>query len=259
MGSIDTMRNDSSSKSVRLCKVQGRPHGEGSRQIRGSPRVFWDPHSARVRSVALMILLEALTGCSAMSVYFRDRGLDLVDIVNIRGGFSTKRCWFNLGVKAEVTRYFGAPAGLHLSSRAWEYFGRRSVQFNDASGIGLGGIGYCMQNPVDPENAGLSVFNWMDFYIAGLTATKIAGEFIPEARRTDAVPWHQRFRIGAALWLFPLDVGVFFNPVELIDFAAGIFGLDITGDDGMPLGNDLYVESHETLRRRLLLPPETAE
>jgi len=43
-------------------------------------------------------------------------------------------------------------------------------------------------------------------------------------------------RFGAEIMLFPVGFGIYINIAEVIDLISGIVGIDISKDDGLPLG-----------------------
>src|SRR5262245_27744442 len=83
----------------------------------------------RARLVAVAAAVVPLAGCA----YLRDRGRDLTDIVDVKGGVGG----VGLGVKARATEFIGTGVGLGAGYDTTEKYGRR--WFDDESAfLGIG-------------------------------------------------------------------------------------------------------------------------
>ena len=59
-----------------------------------------------------------------------------------------------------------------------------------------------------------------------------------ELAKPVSFPW----RVGGEVWLFFVDGGIYINFGEIFDLAAGLVGWDPAGDDGVPLGEEIFEE-----------------
>lgn len=190
-------------------------------------------------STALLILgfLTLASGCT----YTTDRLRDLTDIVDVKGG---ARLHPGLGGKIEATDFIWG--GLGYSKTGVEFFGRRrlvdsreqsdlikSFDYpNTATEISLGIAGYEFGG-AQCGGAG-SLFGINPVAFAHLYRQTLGSH--PEPPSLVSNPW----RIGGELWLFLVDGGIYLNVGEVVDFLAGLAGLDPAEDDGLPLGTDYY-------------------
>jgi hypothetical protein len=165
---------------------------------------------ARVVSAAAALL--PLAGCA----YLSDRGRDLTDIVDVKGGVGG----IGLGVKARATEFIGTGVGIGATYDTTEKFGRYAADSRSAF-VGLGFAAIDGQSGVCPGPG-------FEFSLLGL---RIQDD-------TVIFPWAW-FRFGGEVVLPGVRGGLFVNLGELVDFLAGIAGLDPVGDDGLPLGTPL--------------------
>ena len=177
--------------------------------------------ATRLRAVVLALL--ALPGCASFERYARDRLLDVTDILDFKYG----RAW-GLGVKAEVTLYFGTGLGIGLVESTREWYGRWPTDFTlnregdpldwlEGTFAYFGVIGTDGGTPGDVAQSGITT--------VGLNVLTISFD-------NNAPPLIDRWRVGAEVLLPVVTGGMYLNLGELWDFFAGVVGDDPAEDDG---------------------------
>lgn len=175
----------------------------------------------RSRPLAPALLIGAalsLTSCSAVGGYIKDRALDLSDIVDAKVGYAV-----GVGAKAEASMYLGVGAGYGVIPRGREWYGRRSVVFDDHTFLhfGLGGWDGRHEGDVDE---GKNATEWYQFALP-VNLASLDHPWNP--------PFIQRFRFGGEFMIPLLNFGIYANVGEIFDFVFGIFTIDMAGDDGL--------------------------
>ncbi len=179
----------------------------------------------RLHLAWILPLLLLTSGCQ----YGRDRLYDITDVVDLKYG-----CGWNsigIGLKAEVTDYVGAGAGLGRYEWVAESYGRLRVEA-PSDFLHFVFAGYDGEPLIEHVPSGEREMRaGSAFYALGINCCQ---ELRP--------PMIDRFRIGAEVLFFNVLGGLYLNTGELVDFAAGIATFDIAGDDGLPLDTpiDLY-------------------
>lgn len=162
----------------------------------------------RLLHLASLLALALLLGGCAVGYYVRDRVYDVPDVVDLKygGGFDT----MGLGLKLEVTGFFGTGLGYGGSDDVTEWRGRRK-DVDDMTFLHVLLLG--RDGPTDrPANY---FFLWNVFYYS---------------------PMSGQWRIGAEVLLPLVEVGAYVNIGEIVDLVGGLFGADPMGDDGLPFG-----------------------
>jgi len=178
------------------------------------------------RVVTIATALVPLGGCA----YLRDRGRDLTDIVDVKGGVGG----YGLGAKVRATEGIGAGIGFGAVYDTTEKIGRRASDTESAL-VGLG---------VFTMDGRISVCPGRGFEI-GFLGLRIQDE-------TATRPWSW-FRFGGEAVLPGVRGGLFVNLGEFVDLLAGIAGFDPVGDDGLSLWTPLEEEYDSAEREK---PPE---
>lgn len=167
-----------------------------------------------MRLAALLLLAALPAGCA----YSADRGRDLLDIVDLKGGRS-----MGLGAKVEATLYLGAGVGFATLGDTTEWYGRRRI---DSPGTGpySGGLfghvllaGFDTQTPQGgpPSQDSLNV----------LTINRVAFADHDDPAMLD------RWRFGGELVLPFVRGGLYLNVGQVLDLVLGLATIDIAGDD----------------------------
>jgi HEAT repeat protein len=202
------------------------------------------------------LLLVALTacGCADFKTYIKARGNDLADCFTARVGIA-----YGLGVRAQVTSYFGASVGASLDKNKVGYFGREPVK---ATGGWMGVPLFQVFSPFlayavadlarkgDCSREGPPVYEVLALTFGSLLVTDVRhykdetlpmgcaalgigiGDLLGTGRMRPPTPFlREKFfiEVGGTLGVVGFDVG--FNPVEFVDFLLGWFGVDIARDD----------------------------
>ena len=200
-----------------------------------------DEHPLRpARAIAITILLASTaTGCTTVSHYVRDRGLDLMDAIPVSGGVG-------LGVSAEarVTRFLGVGVGYAVTWRAGFDEGRFGPLWRESE-VGVPIVFYERRatrtgaappwvggDPPVREGTTLRRMNTWLLHPggpdAGLPPPFASGDspwVVPHAS-----PWDWfHVEVGAVALLAGVRVGV--SIPQWLDFLAGIADFDPAGDD----------------------------
>jgi hypothetical protein len=185
------------------------------------------------RIVTAALVLVPLAGCT----YLRERGRDVTDIVDVKGGSGG----YGLGVKARATEFVGTGIGYGAVYDTSEKIGRGSYEAESAFG-GLGIVAIDGKSGSCPGPG----------YEISLLGLRIQGETMPS-------PWRW-FRAGGEVVLPFVRGGLFVNFGEFVDFLAGVAGLDPVGDDGLAFGTSLdEVKERDRERARNEPAPEADE
>jgi hypothetical protein len=183
----------------------------------------------RARALLLAVAATATTGCAGFSDYASDRGRDLVDVIDLKGGRS-----MGLGLKAEATLYLGAGLGYAVLGDTSEWYGRERLE-----------------TPADEEETYPGTFlhavfmgvDWYDGVIlqgmfgggpdpATHNETNILAFNDQAIRNSDEPPMFDRWRFGGEVVLPFVRGGLYLNVGQLADLVIGLTTLDIAGDDG---------------------------
>jgi hypothetical protein len=126
-----------------------------------------------------------------------------------------------VGVKVEVTDYVGTGVGLGLTTEGSEWYGRRVLRQPHFLFLHAGLIGVD-DSPMDNADQFCSVC------------------YLGYNDRKYRPPLIDRFRVGAQAFVPLVHLGLYVNFGELVDFFAGIAGLDPAEDDEIPKGTEVY-------------------
>jgi hypothetical protein len=174
-------------------------------------------------ALGLAIALSLLAGC-AQGTYLGDRGHDLLDIIDLKGGRS-----MGLGVKAEATLYLGAGLGFAGLGDSVEWYGRQRVDVDV------------------PEEARYSHGMFTHIVVAGFDVNTVHGGGpskdslnILAINRVafsdhDNPAMLDRWRFGGELVLPFVQGGIYLNVGQVLDLVIGLTTLDIGDDDGKPV------------------------
>lgn len=159
----------------------------------------------------LLLLLAVLCCGAACQSYVRPRLLDALDMVDLKYA-----CNFNsvgLGAKLEITDYFGIGAGFGTYADVKESYGRyeRRSHMDFVHLLLFGADGPPLMEGPRPSQA---------FHGAGINCC--------QERRAPVI---DRFRVGGELLVFSALGGAYLNFGEMLDFAVGLVGFDLAGDD----------------------------
>lgn len=177
------------------------------------------PRSRGWRALAgACLLLGALPGCA--SGYLSDRGRDVLDVIDLKGGWS-----MGLGVKAEATLYLGAGLGGASLGDTTEWYGRQKLvtltqgQYSGGLFVHLLIAGFDTQTEYGgpPSQDSLNV----------LTVNRVAFS------DSNDPPMLERWRFGGEVVLPFVRGGLYLNLGELFDLFAGVVGFDPADDDGL--------------------------
>lgn len=188
------------------------------------------------RVVTLAAALVPLAGCA----YLRDRGRDLTDVVDVKGGVGG----YGLGAKVRATEFVGTGVGYGAVYDTTEKLGRPWYE-GESGFIGLGIVGF------DGQGRRLRPGEGFEISLLGL---RVQNETAPR-------PWTW-FRFGGEIVLPFVRGGLFVNLGEFVDFLAGLATLDPVCDDGLPLGTPLVVKERagesrgEEPQRADQIPPD---
>ncbi len=217
----------------------GRIGGEAIRSARGI--------------VIILSLLPSLPACSSVGLYLRARGRDLADLINFkRPDFkretNSRGLGHGFGVRVTATEFLSPAFGGGGDYPQRETYGRRRLVYRN------GTFGFLL---VDFLSRGEDPGPIFDFHILG----------VPTSRRSLALwggppPFQQRFRLGGELALPFSSWGLYLNPFEILDWTAGLVGLDPGDDDwldvfGAPLEEDPSERQkahEEEIRARIAKP-----
>ena len=164
--------------------------------------------SARIVHLLQLLALTALLGGCAVGHYLRDRVYDVPDVVDLKygGGLDT----LGLGLKLEVTEFFGVGLGYGGTDSITEWRGRRKdVDDSDFLHALLMGRDGSADRPAN------YFFLWNVFYYSSM---------------------REQWRVGAELMLPLVWGGVYLNIGETVALVGGLFGWDPADDDGLPFG-----------------------
>ena len=175
------------------------------------------------RVVTVAAALVPLAGCA----YLRDRGRDFTDIVDVKGGAGG----VGLGVKARATEFIGTGVGFGAEYATTEKYGRRWFDSKSAF-IGLGV--FTLDGEIGPCLGSGAEISFLALRVSNETATR---------------PWTW-FRFGGEAVLPGVRGGLFVNLGELVDFFAGIAGLDPVHDDGLRIGAPLEEEPEREEKKK---------
>jgi hypothetical protein len=172
------------------------------------------------------------TGCASVGHYFEDRGRDLADIVDLKGGES-----MGLGVKVEATLYLGVGLGIAEQGRSVEWYGRERVRAPvnpnkrfDGMFVHLivlggdtyrGGMHGWSDDPSWLKPGPPATYNSLNFLALNMVAL----------RNRIQPPFLDRFRFGGEVLLPEVQGGIYLNVGQILDFVLGIFTIDIGDDD----------------------------
>ncbi len=171
----------------------------------------------------LSVLLLWANGCSSAIAYTRDRCLDLSDVVDVKAGVC-----FGFGAKAEVTDYSGIGFGF-AAGPGFESFGRCFVLSDKLNPF----VHFAVLGVDGEENNELSI-----------------SMFQYKEKRP---PMMSRFRVGGEAYVMPINLGLYLNLGEVVDFLCGLVTYDPSFDDGVAKGKDLFEFVYELELRRLEL------
>jgi hypothetical protein len=159
----------------------------------------------------ILIAILAFASCGGC-VYFTDRGNDFADIFTLRAGVS-----YGLSARVQVTDYFGLGLGWHRGLMSG-FIGRDTVNRREAY------MGFVLESGTFPDRPRPTLKTGREGGTVRL--------FLPISDGLG--PRHvfpADFRVEADVTLGVFGIALGFNPVELADFAAGIFGVDFAMDD----------------------------
>ncbi len=179
--------------------------------------------------LSVSLLLLGLSGCASVRAYGKARLDDVWDVIDLK--WSVGRDNMGFGVKVEPLVFLGSGIGYANLGAVQEEFGRarRSRKLPSATGmrrefshIGvLGGDTYGGSDDLSPPvDFNLLLFNWCPYWDDKLSPM----QYLSLAGGEIVFPWFYG--------------GMYFNTGELIDFLAGIFGLDPAGDDRLSEEDD---------------------
>jgi hypothetical protein len=170
--------------------------------------------------VTLVFLAVLAAGCSfethGVDTYLVDRGLDLIDVIDFKLGAG-----LGLGAKLQASDYMGVGLGAGAYHPTVEAFGRRFFH-NDQDGFLQGLVVGVDGTPIGTVNDATTV-NILLLQLRGLD-----------------LPFIERFRFGGEILLPGVQVGLFVNVGEILDFIVGLATWDPALDDGMRKGADLF-------------------
>jgi hypothetical protein len=177
--------------------------------MRASSRGVTERFIAASGCGTLVTLLTMCPGC-AVGRYFRDRALDLTDIVDVKYG----ALGAGMGAKVEASTYSGAGLGAGGGYHTGETYGRWHHDHGRIPVIfHLGILG--LEGESGPCPSG-------------------EGTFLLVNVLEDDPPPIDRARLGGEVWLPLVRFGAYVNFGQFGDFFAGIAGFDPAGDDGAP-------------------------
>ncbi len=157
-------------------------------------------------------LLALLPAC-AVGTYLGDRGMDLIDVVDLKYGFGAET--FGIGGKLEITEFFGLAAGYGRSDLVHE--GRGRFAWDEENHFGH----YVLFGGDGPSSRPTMNFSFMNpFYYGPLSA---------------------QWRVGLEVLLPRAHMGGYLNLMEIVDLFAGLVTLDPSGDDGVSRGEPLEI------------------
>ncbi len=195
-------------------------------------------HGRWAHALLLALLLPALgcagaTGRLDVGSWFEARGADLMDTVGVRVGVGV-----GLGAYARVTRYaqlgfmFRGPAERSLVG------GSESARSQDFQPRALP----CLMFGTIGRYGGLWTENTRELMLPGWSnrdglRSPIQRESLSGSVSHDgsADGWEHELAVGLHVILLGAEVGV--RPFQIVDFFAGLFGYDPSGDD-VPVGAD---------------------
>lgn len=164
-------------------------------------------------AVLLATTLAALPAC-AVGTYLGDRARDVVDVVDLKYGFGGDT--MGAGLKLEITEFFGLALGYGRSDDVHE--GRGRWAWDEANEFGH----YLLFGGDGPKSRpAMHMYGFNPFFYGPGTA---------------------QWRLGLEIVVPFAHVGGYLNAMEIIDLFAGLFTLDPSGDDGVPLGEPLEIE-----------------
>jgi hypothetical protein len=168
--------------------------------------------NARSAALLLMLVCTSQAGCASLGEYFVERGKDFLDIFDIKAGVGIPG---GLGLKINVTDYFGPGIGLADCEYGFEKYGRWTYSYGSYF-FHLGIVG--MDNLFPFPNG---EFNFLGILIM---------HDLPE------IEWYERLRVGFEIYLPFSYFGFYINFGEIADFFLGIFGYDLIDDNTRPWG-----------------------
>ena len=178
--------------------------------------------------VVIFCVALVASGCAQFKTYMESRGNDLADCFTVRAGKG-----YGLAMRTQVTDYVRASAGISVHRDNWiGYLGREPVNApTDQIWIGLPFSALVLSTEIRLGPTAYDLYPSM----LGINVAEIRRDPDSHYPRPDWSPQAPLIRekffieVGATLGAIGFDVG--FNPVELVDFLLGLFGIDITRDD----------------------------
>jgi hypothetical protein len=178
--------------------------------------------------VGIICVALVVSGCAQFKTYMESRGNDLADCFTVRAGKG-----YGLAVRTQVTDYVRASAGISVHRDNWiGYLGREPVDApTDQIWVGLPFSALVLSTEM---RLGPTLYDLFPSLL-GFNVAEFWRNPDSHYPRPDWSPQAPLIRekffieVGATLGAIGFDVG--FNPVELVDFLLGLFGIDITRDD----------------------------
>ncbi len=178
--------------------------------------------------LSVSLLLLGLSGCASVRAYGKARLDDVRDVIDLKWSVGGENMGF--GVKVEPLVFLGSGIGFANLGTGQEEFGRarRSrevissppyVRFFHIGVFGVDTAGGVDDN-FPPVDTNVLLFNWCPYWDDKLS------------------PMQYCFRTGGEIVVPWFYGGMYFSTGELMDFLAGIFGLDPSGDDRLPEDED---------------------
>ena len=167
----------------------------------------------------VVLIFAFILNCKTSLPYFKDRGNDVLDIFDLRV----------VGALGVEVKSGPISVGLHGGARGFGLKGGE-VEFQEDMSltIGLGfGSGLCCFHA---EYYGSQKPNYRNKYFTGGRIQRNEGEFKVQMDDISPLPLYQYTRLALRTG-FIYGVEIAFNPGELLDFALGLFGIDLFDDD----------------------------
>ncbi len=190
----------------------------------------------------ILLAFLVLPSCT----YTQDRLKDVTDIIDVKGGARTR---FGFGAKAEGTDFLWL--GLGYSATGAEFFGRKVMTRSNPFGKGYRKYPYVTENiafGIGAVEVGGPAAKGVSASFFGLSPFALQRFMYEHNTLADpvAIPW----RVGGEIWLFFVDGGIYINFGEIFDLVAGLVGWDPSGDDGVPLGEEIFEERERKIAER---------
>jgi len=199
--------------------------------------------STRPRAIQSALVALALTGCATPAArYAGSRALDLFDVFPLSG-----RSGVGLYMSARATPFLGAGIGAY-DALACGMGPRRWGPVWEEEGSGIGPV-YCVDESLlsrrgkDLANSNLiQLPEWPagpDALFEEAPGWRSRGHValvLPYLVRRDGdwaklPPWYSLLDCEADAFIGVIGLRIGFSPGEIVDFLAGLFGLDPSGDD----------------------------